>query len=52
MVQNIIVFILFFAVITYHGYKFFRKKKEGYPDGKCAKCPSAGKIPVVKEGAE
>jgi hypothetical protein len=49
MVQHIIVIALFFTVIAYHGYKFFKRKKEGNPTGKCAKCPSAGKIPLRNE---
>lgn len=49
MIQHIIVIALFFIVIAYNGYKFFGKKKEGSESGKCAKCPSAGRMPVTKE---
>lgn len=49
MAQHIIVLILFFTVIVYHGYKFLKKKKEGEASEKCSKCPSAGKMSVIKK---
>lgn len=44
MIQTILVFIIFFAVVTYQGVKLFRKKKPGQVPGSCAKCAAAGKV--------
>ena len=40
MIQELLVFAIFFFVIGYGIYNFFFKKKKSGGGGGCAKCPS------------